>query len=103
MRLSENLWSCECEYQALFRQFTSQLGARLGDGEAGALGCGGKCGPGVGAATRGVQGRPQQSQATPTTSQDLTPILVSVFLAVLLIVVGYILAYTFRARWDRQN
>ena len=106
--LGANMWTCDCEFLDPFRTFVQTLGSRLVD--AAQLRCvadhyragealthvenvvcedGGHIGTDFTSSA-------SSSSAGSSNSLDYTPILVSVLLAVLLIVVGYLVAFTFR-------
>jgi hypothetical protein len=109
--LGANMWSCDCDYLRPFRAFKAALGSKLVDGtqlrcvadhfrgealtHLDNVGCGSEDG-----ADGGLIGQDFQSSASSSSggssSLDYTPILVSVLLAVLIIVVGYLVAFTFR-------
>jgi len=96
--LAGNMWDCDCEFLRPFRAYQRKLGSKVIDRND--LRC-------VADHFRGEAVTQMENiicgdhvipdfQSRNVTPLDYTPILVSVLLAVLMIVIGYLLAFTFR-------
>jgi len=96
--LAGNMWSCHCEFLRPFRAYQRKLGSKVIDRNDLRCVADNFRGEAVTPLENVICGDPAipDFQSRNLTPLDYTPILVSVLLAVLVIIIGYLLAFTFR-------
>lgn len=107
LSLANNLWSCKCDFLNHFLVYQKKIGGKLRDrsdlrcvtdhylGEAVTPLDNVICAD-TGAVHSSSSGSDYQSVTSSVSQLDYTPILVSVLVAVVMIIVGYLVAFTFR-------